>query len=38
MSNKFDAVESRALYLKGNVHDFSADYNSVDKSDIINIH
>ena len=31
-------TESREVSLHGNVYDFSVDYNSIDKSDIINIH
>ena len=38
ISNKFDAADSRQLSLKGNVYDFSVDYDTVNKSDIINIH
>ena len=37
ISNKFDAVESRAVCLKGNVYDFS-DYNAIYKSEILTIH
>ena len=29
---------SREVSLNGNVYDFSVDYNSIDKSDILNIH
>ena len=29
---------SSEVSLNGNVHDFSVDYNSIDKSDILNIH
>ena len=29
--------DSREVSLKGNVHDFSVDYNAIDKSDILNI-
>ena len=36
--NGFSATESREVSLNGNVYDFSVDYNSVDKSDILNIH
>ena len=35
---RFDAVDSREVTLKGNVFDFSVDYNAIDKSDILNIH
>ena len=38
ISNGFSATESREVSLNGNVYNFSVDYNSVDKSDIINIH
>ena len=37
-SNEFSAHESREVSLNGNVYDFSVDYNSIDKSDILNIH
>ena len=38
ISNGFSAVESREVSLNGNVNDFSVDYNSIDKYDIINTH
>ena len=38
MSNVFSVIESREVYLKGNVFNFSVDYNAIDKSDILNIH
>ena len=38
ISNGFSATESREVSLNGNVYDFSVDYNSIDKSDILNIH
>ena len=38
MYNGFNATESREVFFNGNVYDFSVDYNSVDKSDILNIH
>ena len=38
ISNGFSATESREVSLNGNVYDFSVDYNSMDKSDILNIH
>ena len=38
ISNGFSATESREVTLVANVYDFSVDYNSVDKSDILNIH
>ena len=38
ISDRVGATESREVSLNGNVYDFSVDYNSVDKSDILNIH
>ena len=38
LSNKFDYVDVEKVSLKGNVYDFSVDYNAIDKSDILNIH
>ena len=38
ISNKFYAIDSKEVSLKKNVYDFSLDYNSFDKSDILNIH
>ena len=38
ISNWFDDTDSREVSLKGNVYDFSVDYNAIDKSDISNIH
>ena len=38
ISNGFSATEAREVSLKGNVYDFSVDYSSIDKSDILNIH
>ena len=38
ISNGFSATESRKVSLNGNEYDFSADYNSIDKTDILNIH
>ena len=38
ISNKLDAIDSRGVSLKGNVYDFSVDYNVINKSDILNIH
>ena len=35
--NGFSAAESREVSLNGNVYDFSIDYNSIDKSDILTI-
>ena len=37
-SNGFSATESREVSINGNVYDISFDYNSVNKSDILNIH
>ena len=36
ISDGFSAT--REVSLNGNVYDFSVDYNSIDKSDILNIH
>ena len=38
ISNGFSAAESREVSLNGNVYDISVDYNSIDESDILNIH
>ena len=38
ISNGFKASESREVSLNENLFDFSVDYNSFDKSDILNIH
>ena len=37
-SNKFDNVKSEKVSFKENVYDFSVDYDTNDKSDILNIH
>ena len=37
-SDGFSTTESREVSLNQNVYDFSVDYNSIDKSDILNIH
>ena len=37
ISNGFSAGESREVSLNGNVYDFSVDYNSINKSDLLNI-
>ena len=37
ISNGFSATESREVSLNGNVYNFSVDYNSIDKSDILKI-
>ena len=36
--NGFSATESSEVSLNGNVYDVSVDYNSIEKSDILNIH
>ena len=36
--DEFSATESREVFLNGNVYNFSVDYNSNNKSDILNIH
>ena len=36
--NVFSAIESRDVSLNRTVYDASIDYNSIDKSDILNIH
>ena len=38
ISNGFSAHESREVSLNGDVYGFSVDYDSIDKSDILNIH
>ena len=38
ISNGFSNTVFREVSLNGNVYDFSVDYNSFDKSDILNIH
>ena len=38
ISNKLVAIDSREVCLKGDRLDFSVDYNSIDKSNIKNIH
>ena len=38
ISNKFGAIDSREVSLKGNVFDFGVGYNVANKSDILNIH
>ena len=37
ISNGSDATGSREVSLKRNMYDFSADYNTIDKFDILNI-
>ena len=36
--NRYNAAQSREVSLNGNLYDFSVDYNSINKSDILNIH
>ena len=38
ISNGLSNTESKEVSLNGNIYDFSVDYNSIDKSDILNIH
>ena len=38
ISNKCDYIDSKEVFLKGNMNDFSADYNAIDKSNILNTH
>ena len=38
ISNGFSATESREVSLNGIVYAFSVDYNSLNKSEILNIH
>ena len=38
ISNGLSATESREVSLNGNMHDFSVDYYSIDKPDLLNIH
>ena len=38
ISNGFSATESREVSFNGDAYDFSVDYISIDKSDILNIH
>ena len=38
ISNEFSTTDSKEISLNGNLYDFSVDYNSTDKSDILNIH
>ena len=38
ISNGFSNTEFREVSFNGNVYDFSVNYNSIDKSDILNIH
>ena len=38
LSNKFGAINSREVSLKGNEYNFTVDYNFIDISDILNIY
>ena len=38
ISNKFDALDSREIFLRVNVHDFSIDYNAINKCNMLKIH
>ena len=38
ISNGFSATKSKEVSLNGNVYDFSVDYNSIDKFNVLNIH
>ena len=38
VSNKFGAIDSREVSLKGNVYNFSVDYNPINKSNMLNIY
>ena len=38
ISNGFSATESKKVSLNGNMYDFSVNYNSLDKSKVLNIH
>ena len=38
ISNRFSATQAREVSINGNVYDVSVDYNSNEKSDILNIH
>ena len=37
ISNGFSAIESREVFLRRNAYDILVNYNSIDKSDILNI-
>ena len=37
ISKKFDAIEFREISFKGNIYDFSVDYNAINKSNILKI-
>ena len=38
ISNEFDHADTKEISFKGNVYDFSVDYEAIDKSNILNIH
>ena len=38
ISNELRAIDSREIFLKGNMYDFSVDYNVINKYDILNIY
>ena len=38
ISNEFGAINSKEIYLKGNVYEFSVDFNATDELDILNIY
>ena len=38
ISNGFNSTESTEASLNGNVYDITVDFNSIDRSDILNIH
>ena len=38
ISNNFGAIDSREVFLKGNVYGFLFNYNFISESDILNIH
>ena len=38
ISNKLGAIDTKEVSLKGNLYDISVDYNSIDKSNILNIY
>ena len=38
ISNEFDHVDSKEVFFKGNVYDFSVDNSAIDESNILSIH
>ena len=38
ISNEFNATESKKMSLNRNGYEFSVDYNSIDKSDMVSTH